>query len=241
MRKRRTKYQWFLPVGTVGPGADTEDTTNGIERIISVPVNGTSAVQLTHLVMDQPSDDILPGQPMGFYSANEYFIKRIVGKVFVSLNQQANATTAQGVLVGAGLFVARAADDDQSPGVPVPIAGTSASAQVDEYSPLRAENIHEPWIWRRVWQLGNQLTTIADFQGISLFPRTNADYGSVADGAHLDAKTARRVGENERLWFIVAARNLPLNAVVDNVSFVRAYIDYRVLGAMRRTRNRGVF
>lgn len=237
-RKRRTKYQWFYPTGTVGPAADLEDTTNGREFSLNVPGNGTTAIRPFEMVTDAPPDDFNPGNPMGFYQNNDYFIKRIVGKFFASTSQLA-FDNPPGILLGFGMFIARAADDDQSPGVPVPIAGTTIAAQIDEYSPLRAENMSEPWIWRRVWVLGNALSTSSYIY--RQFPNSNTSYGSVADGPHIDAKTARRVRQGERLWGVIAAKALPLNITHDFDAIVQCYFDYRVLGQMRRPHNRSVF
>lgn len=236
MRKRRTKYEWFLNVGTIGPGADVEDDTSGRDFTLIVPANGTTTVGVFELLEDTPSDDQAVGLPMGFYQNNEYLIKRIVGKFFAQLAQIANATNPAAVLLGAGFFVARTEDADQG-GPGLPIGAGTATALVDNYSPLRVENIREPWIWRRTWVLGNVLSTAPASVTTSAFPRCTADYGSVADGPHIDAKSVRRVKDGERLWFAVAARNWVLDSVVDTAGVVQAHLDYRVLG--RRTRRQG--
>lgn len=239
-RRRKTRFKWFLPIGSEGPAADIEDDSNGIGIALTIPANGTTTLNVTPLIVDTPSDDIAPGNPLGFYEGNEYFIKRIVGKLFAGFTQAAASTGTPAVLLGAGLFVARAEDDD-SGGPLVPIGAGSVAQLTDNYSPLRVENNREPWIWRRTWILSNRLHTAADAGGINSYPRTTSEYGSVADGPHVDAKTARRVKDGERLWWVLAGRNFPLNTTSNTAEQVTAYLDYRVLGAQRRSRNRSAF
>lgn len=239
MRRRKTKYNWLIPIGTTGPGADTEDDSNGLETSLAAPSNGTTVTQVFPLVSDVPSDDFAPTNPIGFYQGNDYFIKRIVGKCFGQLLQDATTGAARGVLFGVGLFVARADDADQG-GPTLPIGAQTATQLVDNYSALRVENNKEPWIWRRVWCLGNILSPTNPQTAVN-YPQTTANYGSVADGPHIDAKTARRVRDGERLWASFSARNLPLNSTTDATATVHVYLDYRVLGAIRKARNSSAF
>jgi len=238
-RKRRTRYTWLPNTGTGGPAADIQDTTNGRDfGSLGLPADGTTAVSILDLLDDDATEDLAAG-PLGPIINSEYFIKRIVGKLFVNIEQTTDIATAKAALVGAGIFVARAEDSDS--GTPLPIGALTTPQAVDNYSPLRQETIREPWIWRRTWILSNQTSTQGS-TGENLFPQTTAGYGSVLDGGHIDAKTARRVGNDDRLWAIIAIRNYPLNVVsAAGAITVRAYIDYRVLGASRRARNRSAF
>lgn len=241
MRKRRTRYQWLKVIGTVGPGADVEDDTGGIDFAVTPNTNGTSVVTIRSLLVDVPSDELVAQNlPMGTFSWNDYVIKRIVGKCFLGRIQAAVSTEANAYLVGAGLFVARQEDVDIS-ATPTPIGSDTAARARDNYSPLRAENNHEPWIWRRTWLISNRLSTAADTQGARAYPATTADYGSIQDGPHIDAKTGRRVRDGERLWFAVAARQWPLNVTADTSSNIFGHLDLRVLGAPRKNRKRSTF
>jgi len=247
-RKRKTKYQWLTPTGTVGPSGSAKDFLNGRDfGSITLATNGSSVVSVVDLLTDTPSDDETTRVlPMGVYTNNEYFIKRIVGKFFVGNFPQANDSPA--VLVGAGIFIARAGDADASAGTenfPLGMAsavaffGTDAQGVLN-FSPLSTEAIQEPWIWRRTWLLGNSSSTSGN--GITkAWPTTNTGYGSVLDGPHIDAKTARRVKDGERLFACVAAKPWPINSTSDNAASITAYIDYRVLGAPRRGRNHSAF
>lgn len=243
MRRRRTRYQWFKQPGTTGPGADQEDTDSGFDIILSVPTNGTTICQVSNLLVDLPSDEFEGSAtlPMGAFTQNDYVVKRIVGKLFASRSQEgAVATTVAATLFGVGFLVARAEDLDQGGGANQPIGASSASALVDNYSPLRAENIHEPWIWRRTWILANQAAT-NPVNGSNQFPATTAGYGSIQDGPHIDAKVGRRVRDGERLWVAFAAKNWPLTQTDDVAASIEAHLDYRVLGAPRKNRKRSTF
>lgn len=80
---------------------------------------------------------------------------------------------------------------------------------------------------------------------VALFPPTTAHYGSIMDGPHIDAKSVRRVGNDERLWFAVSAVNFPLvtqsEIVVNQDVQIRGYLDFRVLGRLTRAHNRSNF
>jgi len=238
-RRRRTRYQWLYNTGTIGPGANIEDTSSGRELTLTVPVNATQTVAFADLLLDTPSDDQPTTLPMGVYQNNEYVIKRIVGKLFACF-EAGGATANPAVFVTAGIFIARAGDADDGAGAEnVPIGVLVGNQAIDNYSPNRAETIREPWIWRRQWILGNPSQTPGI--GGQTYPPTTAGYGSVADGPHIDAKTGRRVAGDERLFLVVSARNYPVNITADAAAFIRVWMDYRVLGAMRRTKGKSAF
>lgn len=160
----------------------------------------------------------------------------------------------EGALVAAGFFVARANDSGSGGGESTPIGSASLQETNDNYSPLYATTVREPWIWRRTWMLGNpsELGFAQAFinnntgvgqtlLGTSSFPPTTAHYGSVSDGAHIDAKTARRVTQDERLWFAVSAVRFPIGTVTVENPNLRGYLDVRLLAGLRKAHNRGVF
>lgn len=204
-------------------------------------------------------DDLATTDPLITIVGNEYFLKRIVGKLHAEVRGLCGPNNAGGtarcpaVLFGAGFFVARAADSAVGGGPNLPIGAASLAEQIEHYSPLSEDTIREPWIWRRVWTLSNfavaKTTGTAGVGGIAQlggenFPTSTSNYGSVADGPHIDAKTARRIRQDERLWFVVAAANWPestLNNDGDLSNDLRGYLDFRLLGAMRRARQRSAF
>ena len=250
-RKRRSRGTWLQTLGSIIDESATH-RFNGIA--FQVPVDPTQFITtIMPVTTDAPTydgDAVTDETIMGDVIGNEYFLDRIVGKLFLTATQ--GETTVPGVhiwypiLVGAGFFVARA--DDGNPSQPVGSTGTELELE-KAYSPLEAQNIREPWIWRRTWVLGKQgqmeyLGNGGDLAGS--FPVTNALYGSVLDGPHIDAKTKRRVGQDDRLWFALSTSYIPgmgrpgVNDIEENQA-VFAYLDFRLHGALRKARQTGRF
>lgn len=216
------------------------------EITLAIPQNGDSIMGLSAPLEDLSTTTIdITGNPtslpMGFLTSNEYLLKRVVGKIYVSVSQIAG-TQKGAILCAAGLFVARAENPAGDPGAEdFPIGARDVGVFAD-YAPLNTDTMREPWIWRRSWVLSNQLSTLA--AEIISYPKTNVEYGSVADGPHIDAKTARRVKEGERLFFAVQARAFPVNHTTagdsGDVTVHFAY-EVRALGALRKGHNRSAF
>lgn len=242
MRRRKTKYTWLPTLGTVGDATENDDSS-GLQFSVTTALSGDSSVLISAVTFDEPrdADNTSLGTPMDDFLGSEYILKRIVGKVFAGVTQVGADAQPPAVLFGAGFFVARAADSAQSTNQLQPIGSQSLSERQENYSPLSVDAIRAPWIWRRTWILSNNLAT--PIQGnFTSFPPTTAQYGSVMDGPHIDAKTGRRIGRDDRLWFVVAARNFPLDlGTQDSGTLVLGYLDYRLLGRMARAKNKSVF
>lgn len=251
-RKRKTRYQWLENLGSVGAAALPDDSTSGRDfGTLIVNTNGTSSWRVVPLLPDEPSDDAVAPVTMVNSFQYDYFIKRIVGKIFVNYNE-GNNTAVPACLATFGIFVARCDDEQAGTGfntAPVgtgsfagsaaavnPAAGITLNGTLN-YSPINTDAIREPWIWRRQWVLGNGI--VSETKNIG--PKTNMEYGSVADGPHIDAKTARRVRDDERLFGIFAVRSYPINSTYTIPTVCRAFLDYRVLGSPRKHRQRGAF
>lgn len=256
-RRRKTRYTWLPTLGTAGPGEDPTDNSSGRAFTVTVPADLSSDVIISAITFDEPleGDNLATNTPLGTVLGNEYFIKRIVGKLFAEIRQQVSLngdpSFQRNALFGAGFFVARANDTSQGAGSP--IGSATLSERQENYSPLSEDTIREPWIWRRTWVLGNQYTVIrsqqtalsalpGDAQPFGWAPQSTMQYGSVLDGPHIDAKTARRVKQDERLWFAVAARGVPgLSDTTDLPGSVNGYLDFRILGALRKARQGSAF
>lgn len=253
MRKRRkTRYTWLPNLGT-----EFGDQPDRSSRYIQLAPNPSGAVIIgcVPLTFDTPQENagVIPSVGLNDLVGNEYFLRRIVGKCLV------NFTAATGVeindikpcTVAAAFFVARAESEATSALLPLAWSATA----VQNYNPLGADCIREPWIWRRVWRLGF-LGTIAPqvrsllnqeqldptggiFTSAGTWPPNNLA-GSVADGPHIDAKCARRVGQDDRLWFTVAAQ-MDGGGSATNLYGVDVELDYRLLGALRKAKNSGNF
>lgn len=255
--KRRTKYTWFPTTGTTV--IPESFNASGSQFVISVNGSGVPSTLITPLTYDVPAEagsSVLPDDPgvLAGIVGQEYFIKRIVGKVFAGLqafrNVNGDPSVPSAALVAVGMFIARANDNDSGGGPNTPIGSASAQELIDNYSPLSNETIREPWIWRRTWILGNKADTffaqntaagaISVGHG-QMFPPTTADYGSIQDGPHIDAKCARRVSLDERLYLAVSASPWPLTVIADDDLTVIGYVDYRILAQLRKASARGVF
>lgn len=172
-------FDFFLDI--LGPGSVAGDSTTGYIAVnADIP---TAEFQSSGLAVTSLAD---------IYSSG-YRLRRIVGKVYVSLFQSlAEAGDIPQVLVTAGFIVLRV-----DPGGQPLSAATPAS-----YSPAAINGWADPWIWRRTWMLSNITEAVA--LGLPLFPDTNVAQ-TTFDGQHVDAKTARRIGQEERLFFFANA------------------------------------
>lgn len=244
--RRRRKVTWLPNVGslTAQPG----NVYQGIIGNFAVPANtsssvlgGPSILRVFPAVQDEPLDEETSQDNPGNLArivGQEYILERIVGKAFIAgvSDSIGEDTGPKAILVTAGFFVARVDPQNQN----FPIGSTEGGVDNIEFSemygPQNLRTVREPWIWRRSWMLG---TEFDNTQPLTAFPNTTGFYGSVADGPHIDAKSKRRVGNDERLFFALEGRSFSASDERDGtVSFV---IDYRVLGRLVRAHNRSSF
>jgi len=253
MRRRGRKVTWLPTIGTVvGEGIQTY--SGRLIAGFATAVNGALNTELTPITFDTPRDldtDDIATTSMADVIGSEYFLRRIVGKVFATrVNTAPGAVDNQPpILLGCGFFVARCNDSGSGGGPDTPIGSATPAERNDNYSPLEADTIREPWIWRRTWVLGkagqaplDEDVQVTDNQLTASFPASTALYGSVLDGPHIDAKTSRRISNDERLWFVASVGNFPMGAEsAIGANTVTLYLDYRLVGNISRARNRGVF
>lgn len=171
-------------------------------------------------------------------AGNEWSLRRVVGKVFIANVASDGSidagTRPQAVEAGFGLIVCNT-DDDGSP-----------LTNFNEVNPLSAVSAEDPWIFHRVWLLGNvapnqyttnDTATATAYDGMSRIPMTNIEYGSVMDGPHIDQKTARRIHRSERLYGVYAQRVISdlLNETIVNSQNVTTVCKarLRLLGNIR--------
>jgi len=232
--------------------------------VLSVTGGNTGpTIGVIPLIFDYPqeADQWLEATvPLNFIVGSEYFLRRLVGKVFCefdSVDYGVTGATAinlatPAALVTCGFFIARA--EDASGGIAADTPIGFPADYLESYNPDIPGCIREPWLWRRQWILGNPgLAAAISFgnapvgtdptRSAAMYPPTTAGYGSVWDGPHLDAKTKRRVGNDDRLWWALSAQPYPRNPLgVSNTTFaIKAHLDYRVFGMLRKARNRGTF
>lgn len=166
---------------------------------------------------------------------NEWRLRRLVGKAFISTASGVQgATVSPAYQVALGFIVCNTYDD----GAPL--------TDFEEVNPLSQDSMEDPWIWRRTWVLHpygvigsraftNQATIdTRNTPNMWGFPTSNIEYGSVHDGPHIDAKTARVIHRSERLFGVLAARRYFVDGQTTfQDGNVRMLLDYRLLGSLR--------
>lgn len=243
-KKRRAKYTW-LPV----LGSELESTTPGLYinkwgRDFNITAAPESLGICRPLTADLPRDEDLTTADPGVLSdsiGQEWFLRRIVGKLFIRWGANAGGDSATNIKIAAGFFVARAdhIDGDIPAGGDSSWTGNINPGVYNMFDPSSNATIREPWIWRRTWIIGNPDIDTDTSWPKGLAPYSNATYGSALDGPHIDAKTMRRISNDDRLWFAMSATTWPFGS--SGGGNIIANLDIRLLGALRRARNRGVF
>jgi len=248
-RKRRARGTWFPNVGSLT--GDPDAVVSGLIGSVTVAANTSGTTggpvlnQIFQVVQDAPLDPEEANNQSGQLSriiGQEYILQRIVGSIFVSLQDFSSTEqdSPRNALVTAGFFVARAQDPEQVGGQDLPIGAQPLSSD-DNYSPQLVDTVREPWIWRRSWMLG-KLVEPADISLQQLFPGfppSNYGAGSMREGTHIDAKSKRRVGNDDRLWLAISTMSMSVNDDVDGL--VNFYVDHRVYGTIVRAHNKSTF
>jgi len=226
--RRKPKVVWLPIFGDTSEGESGGYAQADGIRYNCIPgaVNPGISFDATAITWDSPQSATAE-QGLGlndqtlhdFVSGTEYRLRRIVGKVHVGCTTSVT-TNITAVEVAFGFIVGRCDSNG------------ALNTDFNETNPLYQDSATDPWIWRRTWILSPGY-----FPGLigGAYPQTNAEYGSVADGPHIDQKTARVISRDERLLGILAAR--PIYTVGGDPSTgsvsVDAYLDYRLLASLR--------
>lgn len=268
MRKRKRKYTWFPNFGSASQNVESVPSFTGLKAQLTVPPNGDIVVALNPMVTDPPleGEDINRDtdrlvQVLG----NEYIIRRIVGRCFLSCDTPADDDPAaifpKTFLIGVGFFVARANDTGSGGGHNTPIGSATNPEAVDNYSTLALDTDREPWMFFRTYILSSgRLSDPAGTGTVQTRPWTPSSVTTGVGGPkdnllmsglmspHFDVKSMRRVRDDERLFVSFSARTLdneflPADGRPNTVApeGVSMYLDYRVLGALRRAKSRSNF
>lgn len=260
-RRRRRRGTWFPNLGTLGPNSDPDDDDPGVWLQLSV--GGETAAEssvsaVVPLTFDEAKEDeeLEADTSLADFLGSEYIIDRILGTVFASRQCFSQAAIIPGILLGAGLFVARQEDSTHAAAVEgaLPIGTETASELRENYSPITNSTIREPWMWRRKWILGNQgiasnndTNAVALAQNLENYPATTAGYLGVNTGPYVDVKSKRHVRGDERLYFIVTARNIvnnfiaPFTTAIATATTVLIHFDYRIYGRLVKAQSRSSF
>jgi len=231
MRRRTKPRVVWIPQDPTHSAALDSGSTNQTFILNVVGDVGSQVAGEIPLVIDNPADPLTSADvTLSDMFNSGYRLRRIVGKIWVFVQQIAE-DTPRNIVVTAGIIVRRVDQADAS----LSLAASSAGAPAI-INPGQIENTPDPWIWRRSWFLTNNLSTAASGSlGLSELPESNLEMGSVADGPHVDQKTARIVGPEERLFLDVSVRsNLTGEASQDELAVSTLVIcDLRILASMR--------
>lgn len=238
-RRRKPRVVWLPPdansrIGVSPAIAGYQPGAFKMALDLVGPEPGDYVTGLIPLVSDIPSGTFqgtgLPLETLADIYGSGYRLRRIVGKIFASIDQYDGVASgnAPQVLLTCGIIVLRV-NPDGTPLLPV--------ASYDQYSPAVINNWADPWVWRRSWVFSNFAEATALQQ--ALYPDTNTQYGSVMDGPHLDQKTARNVLQEERLFFVANAMATETSSAAGNAR-IEIIGDLRFVASLRRTSgNRG--
>lgn len=234
-RRRRSRGLWLPVQGTQFQAEQGFQSTAHQEQYDAPIINGEITAPISvPLTFDQTIEpDTNSTNTLitmrDFVEGQDYFLDRIVGKVWGELFQTSDPIMPIEILLCMAIAIFPVSDGQ--PGAPA-LSG-------DSRNPLFAGNTMDPWIWRRTWKLYNNAATAPDTPNQ---PTCIANYGSVMDGGHVDAKTRRRIRHNERLFFTSSALCLFQSVTPSGGgNGITVGFDFRLHGAMRRHRNKGTF
>jgi len=254
-RKRRSRGTWFPVYGDESGPEGTVLNVAGIDGTFSIEPSGQVQTLIHVLTADDPKEGDDDTQTLADIVGSEYLLKRLVGKFFC-LYTGTNESPVY-CKVTAGAFVARA--DAENSFYPLGAGSNFLTTTVpnDSFSPLAQETQREPWLWRRSWLLGNSAnqnvsadpgstTGTAKLAALAweIVPPSTMGYGSVMDGPHIDAKTLRKVGQDDRLYFVVSGCRWPISTTPDpneDDGLIVYHLDYRLFGLLRKARQVGRF
>lgn len=237
-RRRKPRVVWLPPdptnrIGGIPTGAVAETDSGWFRFSIGVAgAAGTHTTAVQPLFSDIPSIDFQAGgapvSSLADIYDSGYRLRRIVGKLFVAMRIPAAEPVgnAAELAVTAGIIVLRTGPS----GEPL---GTTALADT-LYAPSIIKSWSDPWIWRRSWIVGNPVEAASGPNAGPFWPETNAAYGSVMDGPHIDQKTARIIGPEERVFMVIDCMT-PVGLPQQGAGEVFIYGDIRGLASMRTT------
>lgn len=223
-RRSKPKVVWLPTTNSFSVDADGDPPRSAWQFASAVITDDNITGAVTTFEIPVIQDGALSGplEPTSTLSDIEnsgYRLRRIVGKVFVFIAQVGvNSASLFGVTAG---FIIRRTD---------PGTGGSLAAAIgpEEINPADIENSMDPWIWRRSWILGNNSGSTNNAQTQNF----GNGFQTALDGPHVDQKTARVVGPEERLVLDISATTLIPGPIEEGPSLI-VVTDLRVLASMR--------
>lgn len=237
MARRSPRVVWLPPTTQNAVGQQPAGEESAWKRfIIEIgpgAVVGSTVVGEVPIVIDGTDDPTNAFASISDLYNSSYRLRRIVGKIFFSARDQSNEPGQDNgprVLgITAGFIVRRSDPNGQS------FAGLTGLGR--EFNPSLIANSNDPWIWRRSWIIGRISPAVTPDDAFPVLPNTNFGTAgaSALDSGHIDQKTARIVGPEERLFLDVSVTMLandgaPLN---DGITFVDVVTELRVLASIK--------
>ena len=183
---------------------------------------GNSATTVAPVVRDVSPNPLTAANTLADINESGYRLRRIVGK-FWCFTDQIPQDSPPAVVVTAGFIILRTD----------PAAGTPQNPVTAAYATNDILNTESPWIWRRSYFLRNRLTTNAAVTNNVIGQDPAFSAGGVSDGPHIDQKTARIVGPDERLFLVITATTV-FPSDPQGPGAPMSYVwDVRVLASMR--------
>jgi len=255
-RRKRTRGTWLPLLGTPSGETEVDGSSAAFNTVSTVPLDGTPTLGILPLTYDTPQEGTTlssASDTLAEIIGSEYICKRIVGNVvFHNDTAYALATVVdapEAIQITAGLFVARAGSENEDQGTSAPVgwSNTDLTNDLQNYGPDHPAAIREPWMWRRNWILGStrridllRSSTGSLSYGASVHPDSTAWYGGgMRDAGQIDVKSRRRVGQDDRLFFIYTARQWPTGS--DQVGAIKCNLSIRIFAQLVKARNRGTF
>lgn len=238
--RKRPRVVWLpadrlnrLGIAPAAVGTSTQQSVGIISTVVTSPA-GQTTTEVVPLVLDKvPELALTTGtQSLADVTQSGYRLRRVVGKIWGSIRQDPtngpDAIVPKSCILTVGLIVLRINEEDSQP-----------LQNAAQYDAVAYGNLSDPWIWRRSWLLINQPAIdnspagapVRNFDGLT----STSKGGSALDGPHIDAKTARVIGPEERLFMVVTTSALPDTDVQEPPASetVTVLWDLRVLGSMR--------
>lgn len=229
--RRAPRVVWLPqdPFFSVDAATLAGSTVMRVSETLVANNQGDFVTNVIPVIRDASPNPLTTANSLADIYQSGYRLRRIVGKMW-PFYQQAATNTPEAVVLSAGFIILRTDP------------GASANPQnIDPsvYSTNDILNTESPWIWRRSWMLLNTISdNVQQFGSPTLGIQSGGNpcqtVGGNADGPHIDQKTARIVGPDERLFLVTTYTSVSgvLNGQADPANFELVY-DLRILGSLR--------
>lgn len=233
MAKRPPRVVWLPPTTSNSVGQQAAGAESSWKRFIIeiAGVVGDTTVGEVPVVIDGADDATNAVDSISDLYNSTYRLRRLVGKIFIAPNPNTDPQSLTPRVLGitAGFIIRRT-----EPTTGTSFAGLTANGTL--FNPSLITNANDPWIWRRSWVLGVQRAGgVAVDQAFPVLPASNfgTQGASAVDGPHIDQKTARIVGPEERLFLDVSATILTSDIGDGEPTIVNVAYELRVLASIR--------